>query len=115
MVTGHLGVDETTPHIWRGDTLAETLSQTYPELDITVIDGHSHTAVESGKRYGKVIYAQTGNYLNNVGIVTAPESEPTKKTTKLISAAELLELPETRQLKPSLMKHVRILTLKMKK
>ena len=57
-----------------------------------MIDGHSHTAVESGKRYGKVIYAQTGNYLNNVGIVTAPESEPTKKTTKLISAAELLEL-----------------------
>ena len=25
VVTGHLGVDETTPHIWRGDTLAETL------------------------------------------------------------------------------------------
>lgn len=94
VVTGHLGVDETTPHIWRGDTLAETLSQTYPELDINVIDGHSHTAVESGKRYGKVIYAQTGNYLNNVGIVTAPENELTKKTAKLIPAEELLGLPE---------------------
>ncbi|MGH2221033.1 hypothetical protein, partial [Enterococcus faecalis] len=70
--TGHLGVDETTPHIWRGDKLAETLSQTYLELDITVIDGHSHTADESGKRYGKVIYALTGNYLNNVGTDTAP-------------------------------------------
>ncbi|OJG72074.1 5-nucleotidase [Enterococcus quebecensis] len=94
VVTGHLGIDETTPHEWRGDTLAETLSKEFSDLNITVLDGHSHTAVNGGKQFGNVMYTQTGNYLNNVGLVDVDLTDLSKKTASLTPANELANLAE---------------------
>ncbi|MGM0218907.1 5'-nucleotidase C-terminal domain-containing protein [Enterococcus sp. AZ126] len=94
VVTGHLGIDETTPHEWRGDTLAETLSKEFSDLNITVLDGHSHTAVDGGKQFGNVMYTQTGNYLNNVGLVNVDLTDLSKKTASLTPADTLATLEE---------------------
>lgn len=94
VIAGHLGIDETTPHEWRGDTLAESLSKEFNDLDITVLDGHSHTEVPGGKHYGNVIYTQTGNYLNNVGLVNGNWTDNSKKTASLTSAESLAGLEE---------------------
>ncbi|WP_422851519.1 5'-nucleotidase C-terminal domain-containing protein [Enterococcus plantarum] len=94
VVTGHLGIDETTPHEWRGDTLAETLSKEFPDLSITVLDGHSHTAVDGGKKFGNVMYTQTGNYLNNVGLVDVDLTDISKKIASLTPAQTLANLEE---------------------
>ncbi|MBO0441220.1 5'-nucleotidase C-terminal domain-containing protein [Candidatus Enterococcus ikei] len=94
VVTGHLGIDETTPHEWRGDTLAESLSKEFSDLNITVLDGHSHTAVNGGKPFGNVMYTQTGNYLNNVGLVTVDLTDLSKKTASLTPADTLADLAE---------------------
>ncbi|MBP2098968.1 LPXTG-motif cell wall-anchored protein [Enterococcus rivorum] len=99
IVTGHLGIDETTPEKWRGDTLAETLSKEFGTLNITVLDGHSHTAVKGGKRFGNVIYNQTGNYLNNVGMVTIDLVDFSKKEATLTSAQNLATLQENSTIK----------------
>ncbi|MTD40237.1 multifunctional 2',3'-cyclic-nucleotide 2'-phosphodiesterase/5'-nucleotidase/3'-nucleotidase [Erwinia sp. CPCC 100877] len=93
IIAGHLGIDETTPHEWRGDTLAEALSKEFTE-NITVLDGHSHTAVDGGKRFGNVLYTQTGNYLNNVGLATIDLIDLSKKTASLTSAQSLADLAE---------------------
>lgn len=91
----HLGMDDTTPDKWRGDKLAETLSTTYPDEKIIVLDGHSHTALPSGKTYGNVLLAQTGNHLNNVGYVTVDykNNKPTYKA-ELIPATEFKDIEE---------------------
>jgi 2',3'-cyclic-nucleotide 2'-phosphodiesterase/3'-nucleotidase/5'-nucleotidase len=94
VVAGHLGIDETTPHEWRGDTLAECLNKKYTALNLVVLDGHSHTAVADGQRYGNVLYAQTGSYLNNVGLVEVSTKDAAQKTAQLISAKSLAALPE---------------------
>lgn len=94
VIAGHLGIDETTPHEWRGDTLADSLSKEFADLNITVLDGHSHTAVPGGKHYGNVIYTQTGNYLNNVGLVNVDWENTNPKTASLTSAESLAGLEE---------------------
>jgi len=63
-------------------------------LNITVLDGHSHTAVNGGKPFGNVMYTQTGNYLNNVGLVTVDLTDLSKKTASLTPADTLADLAE---------------------
>lgn len=87
VVAGHLGIDETTPTEWRGDYVAKELDKAYSDKNIVFLDGHSHT--ESEQRFGKVLYAQTGNYLNNVGEVTVDVTDPEKSTAVLHSYASL--------------------------
>lgn len=99
IVAGHLGIDETTPNDWRGDTLAKRLSQTFTNLNITVLDGHSHTEIKDGLRFGNVLYAQTGNYLNNVGLATISLSDNNNKTASLVKAETLANLPEDEAVK----------------
>ena len=96
IVAGHLGIDETTPLEWRGNTLAETLGTKpkYANVNITVLDGHSHTEVPDGKRFDNVLYTQTGNYLNNIGLVEVSTKDLGQKTAELISAKSLALLPE---------------------
>ena len=68
----HLGIDETTPSEWRGDSLAKALAS-HPALankPAVVIDGHSHTAIPNSINYDGVRYTQTGSYLNNIGKIT---------------------------------------------
>lgn len=99
IIAGHLGIDETTPVEWRGDTLAEALSKEFTALNITVLDGHSHTEVNGGKKFGNVIYTQTGNYLNNVGMVTIDLVNNSKKEATLVSAKDLANLEENPAIK----------------
>ncbi len=87
VVAGHLGIDETTPEEWRGDFIAKELNKAYDDKNIVFLDGHSHS--ESEQRFGNVIYAQTGNYLNNVGEVTIDTADPANNTAKLHSYADL--------------------------
>ena len=91
----HLGIDPTTPEEWRGDTLAKELSETFPKGKIIVIDGHSHSALREGKQYGNVLLAQTGNYLNNVGMITVSYKDdvPTFQA-ELVPASEFKEVTE---------------------
>ena len=91
----HLGVDETTPTKWRSDTLAKSLSEdpAFSDFDMVILDGHSHTALKEGLRFGNVLLAQTGNYLNNVGIVKADFGKnPSSLNASLTPAASLAEL-----------------------
>ncbi|WP_442896410.1 5'-nucleotidase C-terminal domain-containing protein [Enterococcus sp. BWR-S5] len=99
IIAGHLGIDATTPNEWRGDTLAEAMSKAFPDLNMVVLDGHSHTAVDGGKMYGNVLYTQTGNYLNNVGLVKIDLNDTTKKSATLTKAADLAELEENAAVK----------------
>ncbi|MEO1768444.1 5'-nucleotidase C-terminal domain-containing protein [Candidatus Enterococcus ferrettii] len=87
VVAGHLGIDETTPTKWCGDYVAKELDKAYTDKNIVFLDGHSHT--ESEQRFGKVLYAQTGNYLNNIGEVTVDVADPEKSTAVLHSYASL--------------------------
>ena len=95
VVLAHLGVDTTTPDVWRGSTLADELSKS-PLLKgkrVVVIDGHSHT-VES-KTYGdNVTYNQTGSYLNNIGKVTL-------KPNSLLGTPSLIKASETTNVTPN--------------
>lgn len=98
----HLGIDKTTPEAWRGDTLAQTLSETYPEQPIVIVDGHSHSELREGKVYGNTLLAQTGNYLNNVGNIEI-DIKDGKASFKasLVSTKELndvVENPEVKEL-----------------
>lgn len=99
IIAGHLGIDETTPNEWRGDTLAEAMSKAFPDLNMVVLDGHSHTAVDGGKMFGNVLYTQTGNYLNNVGMVKIDMNAAEKKSAELISAKDLADLEENAAVK----------------
>lgn len=92
----HLGIDETTPTQWRGDTLAKTLSEDpdFANANIVVLDGHSHSELPAGKQFGKVMLAQTGNHLNNVGLVEAKFSDPVAIKASLASASSLADLEE---------------------
>ena len=94
IIAGHLGIDETTPIEWRGDTLAKELSSAFPNLNMVVLDGHSHTAVDGGQMFGHVLYTQTGNYLNNVGLVNLDVANAAASTAQLIPAETLADLPE---------------------
>ncbi|MBO0476091.1 5'-nucleotidase C-terminal domain-containing protein [Vagococcus sp. DIV0080] len=96
----HLGIDKTTPEEWRGDTLAKSLSEEFPTEKIIVIDGHSHSALREGQQFGNVLLAQTGNYLNNVGMidVTYKGDTPTFNA-RLVPASEFAEVTENPDVK----------------
>jgi len=90
----HLGVDATTPIQWQSRSLAKTLSSSYPLEKIVIIDGHSHTELPSGERYGNVLLAQTGNYLNNIGEIKASYTDSgAKLEAKLIPFSEVENIP----------------------
>lgn len=59
----HLGLDEESAPEERSEAIAAVEG-----IDV-VIDGHSHTALENGKTVGNTLIAQTGEYLNNIGVV----------------------------------------------
>ncbi|MGT2925096.1 cell surface ecto-5'-nucleotidase Nt5e [Streptococcus caviae] len=75
IILAHLGVDTTTKTEWRGDSLAQALSENtlLAGKKVIVLDGHSHTAKTAV--YGNVIYNQTGSYLNNVGLIKLNSKE----------------------------------------
>ncbi|NCC16046.1 MAG: LysM peptidoglycan-binding domain-containing protein [Clostridia bacterium] len=77
----HLGVDDES--VGRRST---DVAEAVKGIDL-IIDGHSHTVMDGGKKVNDALITSTGSYLENVGTVVIDEA--TKETTaKLVSAAD---------------------------
>lgn len=89
----HLGFDETTVKDETSTYLAEQLAKKFPNKKIFIADGHSHSELPDGKRVGNVLLGQTGNYLNNVGMMTGEQKgQKWELSATLYSFAELKSL-----------------------
>lgn len=88
VVVTHLGIDKETKTEWRSDTLAQSLADN-PQLadkPIIIVDGHSHTPIEDGIFVGdNVILVQTGEHMNNVGLVSLNLDNFKESKAKLVS------------------------------
>lgn len=97
VVLTHLGIDKETKTEWRSDTLAESLAAN-PKLKdkpIIIVDGHSHTPIEKGIFKGdNVILVQTGEHLNNLGVVNLNLTNFKNSTAKLIPITKDLAEPD---------------------
>lgn len=89
----HLGFDETTAKKETSKYLADELAKAFPDDKIFIIDGHSHSELKNGHKSGHIIMGQTGNHLNNVGMISANYSgaEPVL-TAKIHPFSELKDL-----------------------
>lgn len=83
----HLGV------VPAGVPNAVDVAQAVPEIDV-LIDGHSHTVLETGLLENGVLIAQTGSYENNLGRVTLQleNGELVSKSASLISYEQAQEV-----------------------
>ena len=90
VVLSHLGVDTETKEEWRGSYLAQNLSKKHSDKKFVVIDGHSHTKFSEGDRFGdNVLYAQTGDYLSNIGHVSVNLDDFSQSTMKLVDISSV--------------------------
>ncbi|MBP1996375.1 5'-nucleotidase C-terminal domain-containing protein [Paenibacillus eucommiae] len=83
LALSHLGLDASSK-----DTSLK-VAQQVKGIDV-MIDGHSHTVLESGLTSGTTLIAQTGEYGKNVGVVelTIANKQVTEKKAHLITRAE---------------------------
>lgn len=89
----HLGIDETTLEDETSTYLAKELATAYPNKKIFIADGHSHSALPNGQKEGNVQIGQTGNYLNNIGLMSASYTENQANTSaKLVPFAQVKNL-----------------------
>lgn len=96
VVLSHLGVDPVTKKSWRGDNLTQALAAKKSiKKPVIVVDGHSHTALNKGEKFGNSILTQTGTALENVGAVTFDYSQ--NKVSHL--AARLINVKDVNNLK----------------
>jgi len=58
----HLGLDKSS--VYTSEMVAEQVSG----IDL-MIDGHSHTVLEEGKKAGNTLIVSTGDYIENIGVV----------------------------------------------
>ena len=79
----HLGIDGATIPANRSEALAEING-----IDV-IIDGHSHTMLESGKTVGNTLIAQTGAFVSYIGVVEITVTGSVKAAT-----ASLIEIPK---------------------
>lgn len=78
----HLGLDESSV------ITSKALAENVKDIDV-IIDGHSHTKLETGLTVNGVLIAQTGNYDNNLGYVNieVQGGNIVSKTAELLTAA----------------------------
>lgn len=89
----HLGLDETTVEDETSTYLAKQLVKAYPDKKIFIADGHSHTPLKEGIHEGNVLIGQTGNHLNNVGMMSGNyEGKEAKTKAVLHPFSELKDL-----------------------
>ena len=83
----HLGVDASST-----DTSIK-VAQAVPGIDV-LIDGHSHTALETGRAENGVLIAQTGEYGEHIGIVelTVDAGGVKDKTARLVPLEQTLDV-----------------------
>lgn len=82
----HIGLDESS--VVTSKQIAEKVNG----IDL-IIDGHSHTKLESGMLVNDTLIAQTGNYDQNVGIIQVgvQDGKVVNKTAGLLSAEAAAE------------------------
>ncbi len=92
----HLGFDETTLEDETSTYLAKELAKAYPKEKIFIADGHSHSELANGLEEGNVLIGQTGNYLNNVGLMSANYTEE-----QAVRSAKLIPFTDLKTLEPN--------------
>ncbi|WP_025640675.1 5'-nucleotidase C-terminal domain-containing protein [Schnuerera ultunensis] len=90
----HIGVDD------ESNPKSSDIAEKVEGIDL-MVDGHSHTLLEAGRLIGDTLLVQTGNYLNNIGIVNIEftDGEITKKEATLFTREEAEELKEDEEVK----------------
>lgn len=90
----HIGVDD------ESDPKSTDIVENVEGIDL-IVDGHSHTIYEEGRLIGDTLLVQTGEYLNNIGIVNIEftEGEVSKKEATLFTREEAEELKEDEKVK----------------
>ncbi|MGD9567004.1 MAG: 5'-nucleotidase C-terminal domain-containing protein [Sedimentibacter sp.] len=77
----HIGLDESSV------VTSKAIAEAVEGIDV-IIDGHSHTLLETGNLINNTLIAQTGNYDQNLGYVNieVQNGEVVSKTAKLLKA-----------------------------
>lgn len=78
----HLGLNSSSTYT------SEGLAKAVAGIDL-IVDGHSHTLLENGKKVGNTLIASAGEYMNAVGVVTLDHA--TRSAT-----AEVIEIGDSR-------------------
>lgn len=83
IMLAHLGMDAESEY-----TSTHVVDQV-DGIDV-IIDGHSHHSLPEGELHGETLICQSGNYLENIGLVTLTftDGELTETTARLISFLE---------------------------
>lgn len=80
----HLGLDGSTDEESRSDEIAKQVEG----IDI-IVDGHSHTTLEQGKKVNNTLIVQTGDHTKNIGIVNLKVNKDNEKN-KVLSESSLI-------------------------
>lgn len=83
----HIGLDESSV------ITSKKLAESVEGIDV-IIDGHSHTVLESGMTVNNTLIAQTGNYDKNLGFINIQikDGKITDKKAELLSAEKAKEI-----------------------
>ncbi|HCS10826.1 MAG TPA: multifunctional 2',3'-cyclic-nucleotide 2'-phosphodiesterase/5'-nucleotidase/3'-nucleotidase [Clostridiales bacterium] len=83
----HVGLDESSV------ITSKAIAENVEGIDI-IIDGHSHTRLETGMLVNDVLIAQTGNYGQSLGYINieVKDGEVVSKTAELLPAADTADV-----------------------
>ena len=83
----HIGLDESSV------ITAKEIAENVEGIDI-IIDGHSHTELETGMLVNDILIAQTGNYGQSLGYINieVKNGEVVSKAAELLSAADTADV-----------------------
>lgn len=97
VMLSHLGLDE------ESEITTKTVLDEVEGIDV-VIDGHSHHTFEEGELYNDTLITMTGNYLENVGLITLTftDGELTETKAELISFLEATQYGQNEALVESI-------------
>lgn len=84
----HIGLDESSV------ITSKQIAENVEGIDV-IIDGHSHTVLESGMLVNDTLIAQTGNYDKNLGFINleVKDGKIISKTAELLSSESAKETP----------------------
>ncbi|WP_169727762.1 bifunctional UDP-sugar hydrolase/5'-nucleotidase [Ignatzschineria larvae DSM 13226] len=88
VVLSHLGMDD------ESEITSYSVLDQVADIDL-LIDGHSHTLLPKGERYKDTMIASTGNYLENIGLVTLTftNDQLTDLTAETIDFVHAMQYP----------------------
>lgn len=89
IMISHLGLDEES--LVKSSDIAKAVSG----IDL-IVDGHSHTTLEAGKKEGDALIVQAGAHFKNIGkaVLTIEDGKVKTKTASLISFLQAAESKE---------------------